>query len=330
LSKFTGAWFESIPSRWALISIVVLNLNGKRYLDECLESLRRQTRTDFEVILVDNGSIDGSLEHLEEHFPEVRIVRNGANLGFAGGTNSGIRQAEGDYVITLNNDTRADSRFVERLMGPVESDELVGMCASKMLFPDGRINSTGICVSRSGAAWDRGMFEADDGQCDLSDDIFGPCAGAALYSRKMLDEIGLFDEDFFLYMEDVDLAFRARLAGWKCVYVPEAVVYHHHGGTAGFGSDISVYYGNRNIVWYPLKDFPLRLLLRSLPWIVGRNLAVIPYYMSMGQGKTILRSKLDAIRFIPHMLKKRDSIVRRVPDHEIGRYVSTWSHIPRK
>jgi hypothetical protein len=316
------SWFDM-----AMISVVVLNFNGKRYLEKCLSSLATQTHKDFEVIVVDNASSDRSADYLNVRFPWVKIVKNGSNLGFAGGTNSGIRLAQGEYILTLNNDTQADMHFLERLSKPMQSDKSVGMCASKMLFPDGRINSAGICISRSGAAWDRGMSEMDYGQYDRRDDVFGPCAGAALYRKKMLDEIGLFDEDFFLYMEDVDLAFRAKLAGWKCIYVPEAVVHHHHGGTAGFGSDLAVYYGNRNVIWYAVKDFPTGLLLTSLPWIVGRNLAVIPYYALRGQGKTILRSKLDALRGLPRMLKKRKSILRRVPEKELERYINTWANI---
>lgn len=312
-----------------MISVVVLNYNGRRYLKKCISSLSVQSYGDFEVIVVDNGSTDGSVEYLKTHFPQVKIVRNKSNLGFAGGINVGIEHAEGKYILTLNNDTQADMNFVERLAEAMDSDEAVGMCASKMLFPDGRINSTGICLSRSGAAWDRGMFEPDEGQYEELEDVFGPCAGAALYRKEMLDEIGLFDEDFFLYMEDVDLAFRARLAGWRCIYVPGAEVYHFHGGTAGFGSDLAVYYGNRNIVWYTLKDFPRGILITSLPWIVGRNLAVIPYYMLLGQGKTILRSKLDALKGVLKMLRKRSEVVRRVPDREISRYIMTWSTIKR-
>lgn len=310
-----------------MISVIILNFNGKRYLEKCLSSLESQTYRDFEVIVVDNASSDGSVDYLKAGFPLVRIVENKKNLGFAGGTNSGIRRAEGEYILTLNNDTQVDRRFLECLAEPMQSDKSVGVCASKMLLPDGRINSAGICLSRSGAAWDRGMFEQDHGQYDCQQEVFGACAGAALYRKEMLDEIGLFDEDFFLYMEDVDLAFRAKLAGWKCVYVPEAVVYHHHGGTAGFGSDLAVYYGNRNVIWYAVKGFPTGLLLTSLPWIVGRNLAVIPYYALRGQGMTILRSKMDALRGLPMMLKKRKSIVRRVPEQEIERYINTWANI---
>ncbi|WP_334114304.1 glycosyltransferase family 2 protein, partial [Methanothrix soehngenii] len=299
-----------------LISVIVLNYNGKGFLNSCLSSLASQTYSDFEVIVVDNGSRDGSPEYIEENYPWVRLAKNDENLGFAGGTNVGIRAAKGEFVITLNNDSRADSRFIEELIKPMADPE-VGVCAAKMLFPDGRINSAGICISRSGAAWDRGMFEPDRGQYEFVEEVFGACAGAALYRREMLDEIGLFDEDFFLYLEDVDLAFRARLAGWKCLYVPGARVIHHHGGTAGVGSDLAVYYGNRNIVWYPIKDFPFRLLITSLPFIVARNLAVIPYYALRGQGGVILKSKLDALKGVVKMMEKRKDVVRRADYSQI-------------
>ncbi len=312
-----------------MISVVVLNYNGKRYLDDCLSSLAAQTFRDLEVIVVDNASTDGSVEHIESNFSWVRLVINKENLGFAGGTNSGIRAAKGEFILTFNNDARADSRLLEYLHKPM-ADSKVGVCAAKMLLDDGRINSAGICLSRSGAAWDRGMFEPDIGQYDAQEEVFGACAGAALYRREMLDEIGLFDEDFFLYMEDVDLAFRARLAGWNCIYVPEAKVFHHHGGTAGAGSDLSVYYGNRNVIWYVIKDFPTRLLITSLPFIIARNLALIPYYALRGQGRVILKSKVDALKGATKMLRKRKDVVRRTDDSEIERFVKTWSSIKRQ
>jgi GT2 family glycosyltransferase len=312
-----------------MISIVVLNYNGQRYLDACLASLAEQTYQDFELIVVDNASTDGSVEHLRDHFPQVRLVKNEANLGFAGGTNSGIRAAKGEFILTFNNDAQADRHFLEHIIEPMV-DANVGSCAAKMLFPDGRINSAGICFSRSGAAWDRGMFEQDLGQYDLQEEVFGACAGAALYRKSMLEEIGLFDEDFFLYMEDVDLAFRARLAGWKCIYVPRAKVYHLHGGTAGFGSDLAVYYGNRNVIWYAVKNFPAWLLISSLPFILARNLALIPYYALYGQSRVILKSKIDALRGVPRMLEKRKDIVRKASSAEIGRFMKTWSSMKRQ
>lgn len=307
-----------------MISVVIVNYNGKKHLKRCLSSLAGQTFTDYEVILVDNASSDGSPDFVKENFPEVRLIENKENLGFAGGTNSGIKAASGNFIMTLNNDTWMDPDCLFHLFHTMESADDVGMCAAKLTFPDGRINSTGICISRSGAAWDRGIYEQDDGQYGTEEEVFGPCAGAALYRRSMLEKIGLFDEDFFLYMEDVDLAFRARLSGWRCLYMPLAKVTHIHGGTAGVGSDLAVYYGNRNVIWYVLKNFPVPLLLTSLPWIIGRNVAVIPYYALRGQGLVILRAKFAAVFGIRMMLGKRGKFPVKVPDEEIKRWVYTW------
>jgi GT2 family glycosyltransferase len=173
------------------------------------------------------------------------------------------------------------------------------------------------------------MGEADHGQFDTAEETFGPCAGAALYRRSMLDDIGLFDEDFFLFMEDVDLAFRGRLAGWKCRYVPTARAVHVHGGTAGFRSDLSVYYGNRNLVWYVVKNFPRRTLVLSSPWIVGRNCAVIPYYIYHGKGCPIIRAKIDMMKGLPAMIRKRREINRRASPSEIEKWITTWCQISK-
>lgn len=306
------------------ISVVVVNFNGKRFLDDCLKSLEVQTYRDYEVIVVDNASKDGSEEHVIAHFPWARVVRNERNLGSTGGNNSGIREARGEFIVTLNNDTRVEKDFLERLLGPM-SDESVGMCGCKMIFPNGRINSTGLCISRSGAAWDRGANEEDSGQYDRQPEIMGPCAGAALYRKKMLDEIGLFDEDFFIFMEDIDLVLRARYAGWRGVYVPEAIAHHLHGATAGVGSDLAVYYGNRNIMWLPAKNYPLPFLILCLPWILGRNLMVLPYYALKGKGLVALKAKWDGLRGLPLMIGKRKTILRKVPDCQVIRYINMWA-----
>lgn len=306
--------------------VVIVNYNGKHFLETCLFSLEQQTYPNFEVVLVDNASTDGSVEYVKEHFPSVHIIENQENYGFAKGNNIGIETVKGEYILTLNNDTRADPSWIEELVKTAESEPSIGMCASKMLFMDrpDTINSTGINISRSGACWDRGLEEPASRYTD-PEDVFGPCAGAALYRSKMLDEVGLFDEDFFGYMEDVDLAFRGRLSGWRCIYVPASTVYHVRGGTGGFESDFSIYHGNRNIVWNAVKNFPTGLLSTSLPWIIGRSLAVIPYYALKGHGRAAIQSKVDAIRGIPRMLKKRKSIKRTA---NIKRFIKTWADIP--
>jgi len=312
--------------RTSLVSVIIVNFNGKRFLQDCLSSIQKQTYTPFEVILADNASHDGSVEFIQEHFPSVKIFIQKENLGFAGGSNAGIREAHGKYILTLNNDTIVPPDFISELVKPMMQDPSVGMCASKMVFPDGRINSTAICISRSGAAWDRGGGEQDHGQYNNAEEVFGPCAGAALYRRSMLDEIGLFDEDFFLFMEDVDLAFRARLSGWKCMYVPMARVVHIHGGTTGFRSEISIYYGNRNLVWYVMKNFPLQTLVLSSPWIITRNCADIPYYFLHGKGLAIIRAKLEMMKGFLLMVRKRKGIKRRVPVADIEKWIHVWCH----
>jgi GT2 family glycosyltransferase len=307
-----------------LVSIVIVNYNGQRYLGPCLSALAVQSYEPREIIVVDNGSSDDSAGYVRTHFPDTVLVENRANLGFAGGTNAGIRKANGEFLLTLNNDTIADPELLENLTKPMITDPRVGMCASKMIFPDGRINSTGICISRSGAAWDRGIFEADTGQYEDETEVFGPCAGAALYRRTMLDEIGLFDEDFFLYAEDADLAFRARWAGWLCRYVPSANVTHIHRGTAGTESDISVYYINRNHLWFVIKNYPLLTFLISLPWIAGKNCADLPFYLLRGKGRTIFRAKIDCIKGVWKMWRKRSSYSRKISQDQIERWIQVW------
>jgi GT2 family glycosyltransferase len=309
----------------AKTSVIVVNYNGKQFLDELFISLFNQTYRNLELILVDNGSSDGSLDYVRENYPAVQLVVLAKNLGFGGGCNRGIEKATGEFIAAINNDAVAKSDWIAELVNAMIRDERIGMCASKMLFYDRPtiINSTGICISRSGAAWDRGMFEKDEGQYDMHESVFCPCAGAALYRRSMLDEIGLFDEDFFMYMEDIDLGFRARLAGWRCSYVPSAVVYHKHGGTAGFDTDFSVYYSNRNIIWNVTKNFPKGLLVTAMPWIIGRTIGVIPYYALRGQGRVILKSKLDAVAGIPKMIRKRRTV--KADEDAIRAFVKTWS-----
>lgn len=308
-----------------LVSVIIVNYNGRAFLEKCLSSLLAQSYPSLEIILVDNASSDNSIDYIRKEFPSVKTIANEQNAGFAKGINIGINAANGELIATLNNDTEVSTQWLEELVKAITSRENIGMCASKMLFMKnpGFINSTGICISRSGACWDRGMFERDTGQYESVEEVFGPCAGAAIYRKAMLEEVGLLDEDFYAYMEDADLAFRGRVAGWKCLYVPKAVVYHMHGGTGGYASDYTIYYGNRNIIWNSFKNFPIRLLITSLPWIIGRNIAVIPYYMLNGHTSAILRSKIDALRGIPKMIAKRTNCTI----NKDNIFIQTWANI---
>lgn len=307
-----------------MISAIVVNYNGAEFLPACLSSLCTQTWRDLEVIVVDNGSTDDSDRISDELANRVRLIRSRENLGYGGGINAGIAVASGDAILALNNDIVLDRSCVEHLALSMETDPRIGMCAPKMLLPDGRLNSTGLCISRSGAAWNRDMGREDRGSETAVGEILGPCGGAALYRRAMIEQVGSFDESFFLYMEDVDIAVRARLSGWGCRYVPEAIVVHANGASAGRGSDLAVYYGNRNILWYPLKDYPFGLLITSLPWILGRNLGTILYHTWQGRGMLVLRAKIHAVTGLGRILRERRTVIRSVPYHEFSRYVRTW------
>jgi GT2 family glycosyltransferase len=215
--------------------VIIVSWNGLHFLKECLSSLERQTYPFYETILVDNGSTDGSVAYVKSHFPAVRIIELDRNVGFAKANNFAMEEAlrqKINYIALLNNDTKADRRWLEHLIQAAKTDAKIGMCASKMLFMSEPtiVDSTGH-VFLSGKIGDRGHSEVDSGQYDDKTDVIGACAGACLYRREMLEEIGLFDESFVTYYEDAELSWRAHNRGWKAKYVPEAVVLHHHGGT---------------------------------------------------------------------------------------------------
>jgi GT2 family glycosyltransferase len=196
----------------AKVSLIILNWNGRPYLEGCLSSVMAQTYPDFEAVLVDNGSTDGSAEFVAQRFPQVHIIRHDENLGFAAGNNTAIRATQSPYVATLNNNAQVESTWLAKLGKAMEADDQVGMCASKMLYAHQPhvIDSAGLSPDVAGIAWNRRRGERDRGDDAGPREVFGACAGAALYRRATLNQIGLFDEDFFAYLEDADLAWRAR------------------------------------------------------------------------------------------------------------------------
>lgn len=290
------------------VSVVILNWNGRRYLDDCLTALQSQTFADFEIILVDNGSTDDSVEWIEAHFPQVRLIRNAQNVGFAEGNNQAIRASQAEFVATLNNDTRVEPGWLAALVDAAMSDPAVGMVASKMLFA-GRpamINSAGIALDPVGIAWDRLGGVPDDPAAKEPVEVFGPCAGAALYRRAMLDQIGLFDADFFAYLEDVDLAWRARLAGWRCLYAPAARVYHVHSATGGEGSSFKNRLLARNKVWTVAKNYgPIGRLLTYLPLIALYDLAAVLYALVARREISPLQGRLLALKGLSAVWRQR-------------------------
>lgn len=298
-----------------LVSVVIVNWNGKPYLQGCLPSLLSQTYPYFEVILVDNGSTDGSVEFVSRTFPQIRLIENPENIGFAAGSNIGIEVAKGDYIATLNNDAQADRRWLEELVAPMEADHRVGMCASKILFADRphTIESMGINLDKAGIAWHRfgGREESEVVDNEEPSEVFGPCAAAALYRRKMLDEIGYFDEEFFAYLEDVDLAWRARLMDWRCLLVPRAKVHHKHSATTKAGFPHKSYLLGRNKVWTILKNYPAPQILLFLPIILAYDLAAVLYVLLVRGDLNVLRGRVAGWLAVPRVLGKRKALQTR-------------------
>ena len=319
-----------------LVSVIVVNWNGREFLGECLQSLSQQSFADYEVILVDNGSTDGSIEYLQSHFPGfVRVLRNEKNLGFAGGNNQGIKIASGKYIVLLNNDAKADRHWIEELVKAAEEDRQAGMLASKIYLQGGPkiIDNVGHLIYRDGLNRGRGRLEVDHGQFDLKEEVLFPSGCAALYRREMLEEIGLFDEDFFAYGDDTDLGLKGRLAGWKCLYIPGAVVYHRYSQSSGPYSPLKAFYVERNRVWIAIKFFPLSTLLKS-PYYTLLRFLFQGYGAFTGRGaagkfsqqysrflllRVLLEAYAAALWGMPNMWRKRKEMKKliRVSREEI-------------
>lgn len=271
-----------------------------------------QTVKPHEIILVDNASLDGSLE-IARRFPSVRLIAQAQNTGFARGNNLVIDAAsdESEWIALLNPDAFAEPRWLEALLAAAESHPEFDVFGSKLVnaADSSLLDGTGDAYHISGLAWRtaHGVPVSTLGESEC--EIFSPCAAAALYRRSALLDVGGFDEDFFCYAEDVDLGFRLRLAGYRCLYVPQSVAHHVGSGTTGGQhSDFSVYHGHRNLVWMFVKDMPGLLFWLLLPLHVALNLVSIVWFALRGQGRVILRAKWDAVLGLPKMWRKRQQI----------------------
>jgi GT2 family glycosyltransferase len=296
------------------VSVIVPNWNGVEHLPTCLESLRRQSFEDFEVIVADNGSTDGSLALLNLDFPEAHVLALGKNRGFAGACNAGMRTARGAFIALLNNDTEVDRRWLAEVVAAFERHPEAGLVASKMLLFDRRdtLHTAGDFYRVDGLPGNRGVWQRAEGQYDEEEYVFSACGGSAAYRRTMLEQVGLLDEDFFFSCEDVDLAWRAQLAGWRCIYTPQAIVYHKLSATGG-GTTASFYDG-RNTIYVLIKDYPSdlwrfhwRAILRAQLRIAGRALRA----WRGAAARARLRGQLVGLVLgVPRMLPKRRAVQR--------------------
>jgi len=320
------------PSENPFFSVIVLNWNGKHLLEECLDSLLAQTFLDFEAIVVDNGSTDGSQDLLRSRYEDrLRLIALPDNLGFAGGNNRGIGAADGKWIIFLNNDTQTDPRWLEELAGAISRHPDAAVFACKVLnyFRRDEIDTVGHLLYPDGINRGRGRLEKDRGQYDREEEVFFPSGCAAAYRRDLLAVIGGFDESFFAYGDDTELGLRARLYGARCLLAPRAIVYHKYSETTGSYSEFKAYQVERNRVWVLMKYFPLRWILLSPFYTIARmgHHAVAALRGRGASGRftengsawrlvrTVLRAYRDALLRIPAVLadRRRTRSLRRVP-----------------
>jgi GT2 family glycosyltransferase len=237
------------------ISVVIVSWNGRRYLDDCLRAVEAQQGVDAEIVLVDNGSTDGTPAYVRARFPGVRVVQLETNRGFAGGNNAGVREARGEYVAFLNNDTVADAGWLRALRAGVDAASNSLLVTSRIVYMHDPtvIDSAGDGAFRWGGAYKRLHGGRAEDAVEPAE-VFGVCGAACMMPRAVFEELGGFDEDFFVSHEDVDLSYRARLRGYRCRYVPDAVVRHHGSATLGPVSAFAVFHGQRNLEWVFVKN----------------------------------------------------------------------------
>jgi GT2 family glycosyltransferase len=330
-----------IKEETPLISVVVLNWNGIQTIEKCLNSLYEQTYKPLEILVVDNGSTDGSPDLIRENFPEVKLIINEKNLGFGGGNNIGIRASNGKYIMMLNNDTRLDPKCIEELKKSIEKDNRYGACASKILleYEDNLIDAAGIVVCPDGLSIGRGRLENGD-KYNEETEVFFASDCACLYRREMLNDIGLYDEEFFAYADETDMGWRAQLAGWKCIYNPKAIVFHFHSASSGSYSSFKAFLVERNRIWVAVKNFPISLIIYGQFYTIWRYV-LQAYGAITGKGaagrftknsskveliKILVKVYLSLWKQLPIMLSKRKIIQKkkRISNHEIYKLIKRF------
>ena len=314
-------------------SIIIPHLNGRHHLNDCLGSLRQQTCADFEVLLVDNGSTDGTQAYVRGQFPEVKLIELGQNRGFTGACNAGWSAAKGEIIVLLNNDTLVDPDWLREVWAAFAQNPRVGSVASKMLLFDQRdtFHTAGDFYRVDGLPGNRGVWQKDVGQYDQVEPVFSACGGSAAYRRTMLDEIGFLDDEFFFSCEDVDVGWRANLAGWQVLYVPTAVVYHKLKATGG--SVTGSYYDGRNFLYLIWKNYPTPLLRNYWKDILRAQLKITRDALRAWRGEAArarLRGQLAGLVGIFKMWPKRRQVqaLRRVSDDSLTAVLTPVDETP--
>ncbi len=305
-----------------IVSIIIPHLNGKHHLDDCFQSLRQQSFMDFEVLLVDNGSTDGTQAYVAENYPEVKLIQLPENKGFTGACNAGWHASHGDIIILLNNDTEADPNWLAEIVDAFERHPQAGSIASKMLLFDQRdtFHTAGDFYRIDGIPGNRGVWQKDTGQFDREEIVFSACGGSSAYRRQVLEELGFLDDDFFFSCEDVDLGWRANLAGYEVWYVPTAVIYHKLKATGG---DVTgSYYDGRNFLYLIWKNYPASLMKKNWRLLSKSQFDITKEALKHWRGEAArarLRGQLAGLWSFFKMWPKRKQIqaIRRIDDETL-------------
>ena len=297
------------------IFTVIPNLNGEDSIEKCVNSLKAQTIKN-RIVVIENGSKDKSLTILKKNYPDIEIIENSKNLGFAGGVNQGIEKAidlGAEHIALFNNDAVADKNWLKGLVEVVQASPKVGIVAPKLLSSDKKhLDSTGDQYTNWGLPYPRGRRELDDGQYSKPERVFAASGGASLYRVSMLKEIGLFDEDFFAYYEDVDISFRAQLAGWKVAYEPSSIVYHKIGATSSKIPGFTTYQTIKNLPWLFWKNVPSKYLFKiGLRFFVA-YFSFIFSAISRGQIVPVLKGFFVSLVLMPKKLFERHKVQSRM------------------
>ena len=332
------------------VAIIIINWNGKHLLEECLSSTENQDYDNYKIIFVDNGSKDKSVEFVKEKFPEIEIISLDKNTGFAKANNVGIHKAfedpEIEYVALLNNDAMTEKSWLSEMVKVIKRDSKIGSVAPKILKYWRRdvIDSIGNMIHLDGTGISCCMNEVDSGRYNKSIEMFGINGCSCLYSRKMLKDVQIgddfFDSDFFLYLEEVDLNWRARLREWKCFTVPSAIVYHKHSETTKLYSPLKAFYVNRNRHFVIIKNYPLFLLPKAIFYLFyryfysiksikknkGSSARLVEKSGFLKTIKIVFKGWIDVVKYFPKMLKKRFYIQRnkKVSNEEIKEIIKKY------
>ncbi len=309
-----------------LVSVIVVNWNRKHLSERVLRLLQQQTFQDFETVFIDNGSTDGSVEYLRPLFPGVRMYPLPRNSGFAVANNIGVKHAVSPWVVLLNNDAFPDPSWLENLLIAAQRYPKFAFFGSRLVQAGKRdlLDGFGDVYHISGLAWRQGYNMPVAVAPTTPREIFSPTAAAALYSRAAWMDVGGFDDNFFMYHEDVDLGFRLRLRGFRCLYVPDAVVYHQGSASTGVKSDFAIYHGHRNLVWTFVKNMPGKLFWKYLPAHLIANIFFVAFYTLKRHPRAIIRAKRDALLGMQRVWQQRQAVQkeRLVSEESIDRVLN--------